>query len=177
MKNLKSVVLGMLLFMTMDVNAQATVNVSIGKPPSWGPAGYSTVRYYYLPDVQSYYDVHTKHFIYLHNGNWIRRSYLPSRYRGYDLYGGYKVVMKNYKGNSPYKHYGYHKANYKKGYKGHGPQKTIGHKPGKGNAKPHSGSGYKKPNSGKGKPHAGPTHHKPGQGKGGNNKGGGKGKK
>lgn len=198
MKNLKSLILGMLLFMTMAVNAQVTVNVNIGSPPAWGPSGYSQVRYYYLPDVQAYYDISSARFIYLHNGNWIHRSYLPSRYRGYDLYSGYKVVMKTYKGNAPYIHYNYHKGHYKKGYKGRGPQKTIGHKPGKGNAKPNPGSGNKKASPGKAKSHnspshkkaspggskpqAKPSHHKqsPGNGshgKGGNSKGGGKGKK
>jgi hypothetical protein len=92
--------------------------VHIGTPPAWGPAGYSDVRYYYLPDVEAYYDVETSMFIYISGNQWIRRSYLPTRYRNYDLYHGYKVVMNDYRGNSPYSNFKQHRMKYAKGYRG-----------------------------------------------------------
>jgi len=133
MKALKLLVIGIILFVAATVQAQVSVNVNIGVPPPWGPVGYSEVRYYYLPDVESYYDVQSSMFIFYSGGVWIHRAYLPSRYRNYDLYGGYKVVMPNYHGNTPYIHYKEHKKNYARGYHGQA-QKTIGEKPGKGNA-------------------------------------------
>ncbi|MDP2114697.1 MAG: hypothetical protein Q8K69_11630, partial [Bacteroidota bacterium] len=93
------------------------------------------VQYYYLPDVEAYYDVPSSQFIYLNGGTWVHRTYLPSRYRNYDLYNGYKVVMTDYRGNAPYAHFKEHKVKYAKGYKGHA-QKSIGQKPQKGSSGP-----------------------------------------
>jgi hypothetical protein len=39
------------------MHSQVSVNVNIGSPPLWGPSGYSNIDYYYLPDVQAYYDI------------------------------------------------------------------------------------------------------------------------
>jgi hypothetical protein len=123
-KILIAVILG--LFLTGSAFAQVTVYV--GTPPLWGPVGYSNVQYYYLPDVESYYDVHNARFIYYERGTWVHRKYLPRQYRSYNLYNGYKVVMTDYRGNSPYAHFKDHKYKYAKGYKGP-EQKTIGMRP------------------------------------------------
>jgi len=118
MKTFKLLVFGLTLMLAGSVQSQLSVNVHIGTPPAWGPSGYNDVRYYYLPDVEAYYDVHTSMFIYISGNHWIRRTYLPSRYRNYDLYHGYKVVMKDYHGNSPYSYFRQHKMKYEKGYRG-----------------------------------------------------------
>lgn len=137
MKTPKLLVIVMALFLAGTLQAQVAVNVNIGAPPMWGPAGYSGVQYYYLPDVESYYDVPSSMFIYQSGGVWIHRSYLPTRYRHYDLYNGYKVVMTGYHGNTPYVYYKEHKLKYAKGYRGPA-QKNIGVKSGKGNPKGNS---------------------------------------
>lgn len=167
MKTLKLLVLLILLFLAGTTQAQVSLNVNVGSPPLWGPAGYSNVQYYYLPDVEAYYDVPSSMFIYQSEGNWIHRKYLPVRYRNYDLYSGYKVVMTDYHGKQPYYNHKDYKIKYAKGY--HGPaQKNIGAKPGKGSpngnnskfrnqsyksssySKGHSNSNNGKPNNGKG---------------------------
>jgi hypothetical protein len=125
MKTLKLLVFGMILMCTSSVYSQLSVNVHIGTPPAWGPSGYNDVRYYYLPDVEAYYDVQTSMFVYISGNKWIRRSYLPTRYRNYDLYHGYKVVMNDYRGNSPYANFREHRMKYAKGYRG-GEQHNIG---------------------------------------------------
>jgi hypothetical protein len=131
MKGLKLIAAGMILFLAVTLQAQVSVTVNTGTPPPWGPAGYTDVRYYYLPDVEAYYDVQSSVFIYNSGVTWVRRAYLPSRYRSYDLYNGYKVVMVDYHGDAPYKHFKEHKTKYAKGY--HGPtQKTYGEHPPKG---------------------------------------------
>ncbi|MDO9260487.1 MAG: hypothetical protein Q7U08_00910 [Flavobacteriaceae bacterium] len=132
MKTLKLIVIGIVLFLANNLQAQVSVSINIGSPPQWGPVGYPEVRYYYLPDVEAYYDVQTAMFIYDVGGTWIHRTYLPTRYRNYDLYSGYKVVMSDYHGNTPYVHFKDYKMKYAKGYRGNG-QKTIGMKPAKGN--------------------------------------------
>jgi hypothetical protein len=140
MKSFKLIVTGMLLFLAATVQSQVSVNVNIGSPPPWGPAGYTEVRYYYLPDVESYYDVQSSMFIYYTGGSWVHRKYLPRQYRSYDLYNGYKVVMTDYRGNTPYTHFTDHKTKYAKGYHGQS-QKTIGERPGKGNSDKKTGQG------------------------------------
>jgi hypothetical protein len=134
MKTLKLLAIGMVLFFASTVHAQVSVNVNLGTAPQWGPAGYSDdVRYYYLPDVQAYYDVNASMFIYQSGGVWIHRTYLPSRYRDYDLYGGYKVVMTDYHGNRPYAHYREYRTKYARGYRGH-EQRNIGQRPERGHS-------------------------------------------
>src|SRR5436305_998568 len=133
MKALKLIMIGMALLFAGAVQAQVSVNVNIGTPPPWGPAGYTEVRYYYLPDVEAYYDVQTSMFIYYGGGVWVHRSSLPRQYRNYDLYGGYKVVMTDYRGDAPYNNYKEYRTRYARGYRG-GEQRTIAERPGKGNA-------------------------------------------
>jgi hypothetical protein len=120
MKTIKFITLALFLFASTTNHAQVSINVNFGTPPQWGPVGYSEVSYYYLPDVQSYYDIRAQQFIFLNNGVWIRSHNLPNRYRNYDLYSGYKVVLNDYHGTRPYGHYREHKVKYYKGYnKGH----------------------------------------------------------
>lgn len=132
---MKKLVFASVLFMSVFfAQAQVSINVNIGTPPSWGPQGYDDSRYYYLPDIDVYYDVNQSVFIYDNGGKWIREKRLPSRYRNYDLYSGYKVVLSDYRGDSPYSYHTKHKASYPKGYHGK-PQKNRGEKPVK-SAKP-----------------------------------------
>jgi hypothetical protein len=102
------------LFSINVSRAQVNVNVNIGAQPLWGPTGYDVVEYYYLPDVQMYYYVPSHQFIYLNGSNWVFARSLPARYRGYDLYSGYKVVINEPK---PYLHFDAHKVKYAS-YKG-----------------------------------------------------------
>lgn len=132
MKALKLIIIGIVLFFASPVQSQISVSLHFGTPPQWGPVGYSHVRYYYLPDVESYYDVQSSMFIYLSGGVWIHRTYLPSRYRNYDLYNGYKVVMSDYRGSQPYTHFREYRTKYARGYRGH-EQRNIGERPGRGN--------------------------------------------
>ena len=134
MKSLKLVVIAVVLFFAGAAQAQISVHVNIGTPPAWGPAGYSDVRYYYLPDVEAYYDVQTNMFIYFEGRSWVHRSYLQSRYKNYDLYSGYKVIMKDYHGDTPYYKHREYRSLYAKGYRGPS-QRTIGEHPKRGNEK------------------------------------------
>ncbi|HMI05377.1 MAG TPA: hypothetical protein VK541_23005 [Pedobacter sp.] len=152
--------------------AQVSINVNIGSQPLWGPTGYDHVDYYYLPEIESYYYVPERRFVYLSNGNWIFSGGVPPRYQGYDLYRGYKVVINSPR---PYRYFSTHKVKYAK-YRSNHSQPVIryskspkyyvvkGHPGNNGN-----GQFKAKGNSGKG--------HNGGNGKGGGkSKGGGKGK-
>ncbi|PWA07569.1 hypothetical protein [Flavobacterium laiguense] len=134
MKTIKLFIIGLLFFTAISTQAQVSVNVNIGtpnvnvnigRPPVWGPVGYNDVDYYYLPDIEVYYDIRASQYIYFGNGNWVRTRQLPNRCRKYNLHNGYKVVLTDYHGNRPYSHFNSHKVKYYKGYKGK-PQKNRG---------------------------------------------------
>lgn len=109
---LKTIVGGILaLSLHTAASAQVSINVNIGSQPAWGPSGYNHVDYYYLPDIESYYDVATNQYIYQDGGRWIFARTLPPRYRGYDLYSGYKVVVNRPK---PYLNFSRDRVNYSK---------------------------------------------------------------
>lgn len=126
MRTLKLIAVGIILFASSTLQAQVSVNVNIGRAPSWGPVGYSNVDYYYLPDVEAYYDIRATQFIYFGGGRWIRSRYLPNQYRNYDLYSGYKVVLNDYHGSRPYNNFRNHKTKYYRGYHGR-EQRNIGY--------------------------------------------------
>lgn len=118
MKTIKIAIAGLFLLVANATQAQVSVNVNIGTPPAWGPAGYAEMEYYYLPDIEAYYDVRASQFIYFGGGRWVRTTYLPRQYRNYDLYGGYKVVLTDYHGRTPYTYFDRHRVKYYKGYHG-----------------------------------------------------------
>ena len=97
---MKRVMLITTILFALVVSAQKTyaqvsvgLNVNIGSQPAWGPTGYDHADYYYLPDIDVYYSVPRHEFVYSENGQWVFSKTLPARYRGYDLYSGYKVVI------------------------------------------------------------------------------------
>nr|WP_294788477.1 hypothetical protein [uncultured Flavobacterium sp.] len=128
MKTIKLAIAGLFLLVANATQAQVSINVNIGNPPAWGPAGYSEMEYYYLPDIEAYYDVRAAQFIYYGRGKWVRTTYLPRQYSNYDLYGGYKVVLTDYHGRTPYAYFDRHKVKYYRGYHG-APQRPYKPRP------------------------------------------------
>lgn len=76
-----------------EAQVRVGININIGDQPRWRVPGHDYVEYYYLPDIETYYYVPRRQFIYLSNGRWVFASSLPYRYRNYDLYSGHKVVI------------------------------------------------------------------------------------
>jgi Ni/Co efflux regulator RcnB len=89
--------------------AQVRFNVNIASQPIWGPVGYDHVDYYYLPDIEAYYNVPRHRYYYMENNRWRSGSNLPSRYRGTDLYNTRKVVVNEPK---PYLNHQTYKSKY-----------------------------------------------------------------
>ena len=56
MRTLNLIAAGIILFVSNSIHAQISVSLNIGTPPSWGPVGYEEADYYYLPDVEAYFD-------------------------------------------------------------------------------------------------------------------------
>ncbi len=78
---------------TSNAQVRVSINFNLDNQPAWGPTGYDYVENYYLPDLDVYYNVPQHRYYYYERGRWVSSSYLPYRYRGYDLYNSYKVVI------------------------------------------------------------------------------------
>lgn len=94
---------------TQFANAQVSINVNIGNQPQWGPHGYNQARYYYIPELNMYYDVFNRSYIYQSRRSWTQSRTLPVLYRNFDFYNTYKVVVNS---NSPWKNNPVHRRNY-----------------------------------------------------------------
>lgn len=127
---LGTLVIGSCLFKT----ASAQVSVNIGTQPAWGPYGYDYAEYYYMPDIEAYYWVPRRQFVYLNGGNWVFSASLPGRCNNYDLYSGYKVVINEPR---PWMRFNDHRARYAP-YRHHNDQIVIrDRRDYRGNGRPH----------------------------------------
>ncbi|MDP9081641.1 MAG: hypothetical protein M3O71_29870 [Bacteroidota bacterium] len=91
----KSIFIAALIFSCLSIklaDAQIRISLNIGSQPEWGPTGYDHADYYYMPDVDAYYDVNAHQYVYYENNVWVRNVALPPRYH-FDRYHSYKVVV------------------------------------------------------------------------------------
>ncbi|MEX2117305.1 MAG: hypothetical protein WEB37_10480 [Bacteroidota bacterium] len=114
------VLIAVMLFSSAG-DAQVQINLNVDRQPVWGPTGYDHVEYYYLPDIEAYYHVPKHRFFYFERGRWVSSSSLPARYRGYDLYMNYKVVVNEVR---PYRNHNSYREKYS-AYKGRHDQELI----------------------------------------------------
>jgi hypothetical protein len=96
---------------TTETNAQVgfQLNLNLGNRPSWGMPGNYSGEFYYLPEIDCYYHIPQRKFIYFDGGNWISSFDLPNRYRNYDLFGGIKIVINEQR---PYLRPNYYREQY-----------------------------------------------------------------
>lgn len=111
---------GLLIRNELSAQVRVNVNVNIGSQPVWGPVGYDYAQYYYFPDIDAYYDVPARQYVYLDGNRWAFAPTLPGRYN-YDVYRGYKVVINEPR---PYLHPDIYRKKYGK-YKGWYGKQTI----------------------------------------------------
>lgn len=108
-------VIGLMVFGTTNAQTPTTL-------PDWGVADSNNATYYYLPDIETYYDIRNRTFVHQDNGKWVKSAELPAAYRDYDLYNGYKVVLTE--DREPYADFDQMRTRYAKGYKGD-KQRTV----------------------------------------------------
>jgi len=83
--------------------------------PQWGPAGYNGSRYYYLPDIECYYDIYNREFIYLNHAQWIYSPYVPLMYQNFNLNNSFVVVV-NSNIYQPWMHHQYYVSHFPRYY-------------------------------------------------------------
>lgn len=83
--------------------------------PAWAPDYYYGTRYYYFPDIQTYYDIFTGDFVYLLNGQWLFTPQLPMIYQGFNLNNAFIVIVSRdiYQ---PWMHHHYYNSHYPRYY-------------------------------------------------------------
>jgi hypothetical protein len=121
MRRLLVLVAAVLLSSTLNAQLRINLNFNVDRQPVWGPTGYDHVEYYYLPDIEVYYNVPQQRYYYNQRGRWISSSSLPSRYRGFDIYNSYKVVLNE---PAPYRNHNKYREQYAS-YKGRHDQQPI----------------------------------------------------
>ncbi|MGI4736728.1 MAG: hypothetical protein ACRYG7_16270 [Janthinobacterium lividum] len=112
-------------------HAQVGVNIQIGHP-AWGPAVPQGSQYYYVPEIDGYYDLAARNYIVQRNGRWNRFNSIP----GYNTANFHPVVV-NYRGNQPWSQYNDHHARYWNQNNGRGNGNGNGHDNGRGNGNGH----------------------------------------
>ena len=80
-------------FFYQNATAQIRVSINIGTQPVWGPTGYDYAQYYYMPEMDVYYDIQNRMYYYPNGNRWTPTATLPARYGRYNIYNTYKVVM------------------------------------------------------------------------------------
>jgi hypothetical protein len=123
MRYLTVVLASLLLAPLITAHAQVSLSLSfnVSTQPAWGPTGYDYVEYYYLPDIEVYYDVSQHRYYYYQEGRWASGRSLPVRYRSYNVYASYKVVINE---REPWRNHPSNKSTYAS-YKGRHDQKVI----------------------------------------------------
>ena len=79
-----------------SAQAQVGVNINIGAP-AWGPQVPYGTQYYYIPEIDGYYDLYAQQYLVYDNGYWVP---LPQLY-GYDPYRFHPVAIA-YRGREPW---------------------------------------------------------------------------
>ena len=111
MKSIKIAILIIILSLLSNVMfAQVSVGINIGIPVA--------ARYYYLQDIEAYFDIQASMYIYHSGSRWIHARVLPSSYGHYDFNNGHKVIINDYRGNSPYIYFKHHRTQFPKGHYG-----------------------------------------------------------
>jgi hypothetical protein len=87
-------------------HAQVGVNVQIGHP-AWGPAVPQGAQYYYVPEIDGYYDLAAQRYLVQRNGQWVPVAAV----QGYNPASFHPVVV-DYRGRQPWTQYRDHHARY-----------------------------------------------------------------
>lgn len=86
--------------------AQVRISVNVGAP-AWGPLVPREAQYYYIPEIDGYYDLYAQQYIVYQDGYWVP---LPQLY-GYDPYQFHPVVI-DYRGHEPWRQLDYCHSRY-----------------------------------------------------------------
>ncbi len=98
--------------LAQNVQISASINL-----PGWAPyyENQSQVRYYYFPDIETYYDLRSQEFVYLYNGVWVFSRSLPPAYSWFNLNNSFVVAL-DHRVFEPWRHFNYYVSHYPRYY-------------------------------------------------------------
>jgi hypothetical protein len=114
MKRIEKVFLLMLLFTGFISNAQ-TADTKTEQPTETKT---TEIRYYYFPNLEAYFDLQDKVYLFKEDGEWVEAEELPKNFGGYSLYNKVRVTITDYDGDEPYLMIDAHKKKYPYNAKG-----------------------------------------------------------
>ena len=95
MKTLK-IAIAILLLTGLQANAQADRKKADKVPPLVDPITQCSLRYYYYPNIEAYFDTQKSIYYYQEKGEWKTAEEIPSGYRGYSMNNKVSVYITDY---------------------------------------------------------------------------------
>lgn len=106
---LSALVISSLAYSSAKAQVRFSVNLNIGNQPVW-VNNTSAADYYYLPDIECYYSVPERVYIYRNGNSWRRSASLPVAYRNYDFRNKRIIGIKGQ--DRPYLHHEENRRSY-----------------------------------------------------------------
>jgi hypothetical protein len=114
-----AIIVGSTVFATQEASAQVNINVNVGNPSMRGGGAYG--NYCYIPDLDIYFDMAARDYVYYSRGQWMHANRMPRAYRNYDMNNCYRVAVN---GRTPWMYNGGHRQQYgnygRRGYNNQG---------------------------------------------------------
>lgn len=80
------------LFFVQPSQAQISININLGASyPSWIASSYQDAKYIYMPELDMYYDMYNKSYVYYDNYKWVSQRNVPIAYQHMDFRNARKV--------------------------------------------------------------------------------------
>lgn len=115
MKKIQLIFLSTILLFAIKTSAQIAVSINLGSRPIYHPPQRyyfeDNVDYYFLPEIEAYFDNREGLFIYYCSNRWIRSSSLPQNCGNYDVNNRIRIAV-NCNNNRPYDDFYSHRRKY-----------------------------------------------------------------
>ncbi len=114
MKKIQLIFLATILLFAFKTTAQISVNINLGARPVYHPQTYyyeDNVDYYFLPEIEAYFDNRNGFYIYYSSNRWVRSQNLPQYCGDYNINRGQRIAIE-YHGNAPYGDFVNHRRQY-----------------------------------------------------------------
>jgi hypothetical protein len=125
MKTKNYIIILVLFFVSQTITAQEPLDTVYISSHKKSVESVAKVRYFYYPNLHTYFDTQRKLYIYKKNGNWVTSENIESSFRGYSLRNGYHVTIKEYIGDEPYLFFDQDKRKYPADYSSRPKPKAI----------------------------------------------------
>jgi hypothetical protein len=102
------------IYKAADAQVKLNVNINLGGQPKWAQSQYEQVNYYYMSDLDMYYNVPSRTYTHLQGNRWVTVNTVPQKYRNYDFDRGHKVVVNE---KNPWNNHVKYKTSYAKNNK------------------------------------------------------------